>query len=49
MGSSCIDGGDPLISDGIWDSDPNWPDWFPNGERSDMGAYGGPGNLLWVP
>ncbi|MAE69438.1 MAG: hypothetical protein CME06_03095 [Gemmatimonadetes bacterium] len=49
LSSPCIDGGDPLISDGIWDSDSRWPDWFPNGERSDMGAWGGPGNLRWIP
>ena len=24
------------------------PDWYPNGARSDMGAYGGPGNIDWL-
>ena len=46
--SSCIDAGDPSITDGISDSHPNWPNWYPNGTRSDMGAYGGPGNGGWL-
>ena len=46
--SSCIDAGDPTIRDGISDWHPRWPDWYPNGPRSDMGAYGGPGNWRWL-
>lgn len=42
-GSPCIDAGDPLILDGF-----GWPQWYPNGTRSDMGAYGGPGNAAWL-
>jgi predicted outer membrane repeat protein len=41
--SPCIDAGDPLLGDGF-----NWPDWYSNGERSDMGAYGGTGNIGWL-
>ncbi|MAE70814.1 MAG: hypothetical protein CME06_10135 [Gemmatimonadetes bacterium] len=48
-GSPCIDAGDPSISDGVGDWHPRWPDWYPNGARSDMGAYGGPGNARWLP
>ncbi len=47
-GSPCIDAGDPGIQDGVSDWHPRWPDSYPNGPRSDMGAYGGPGNLRWV-
>jgi hypothetical protein len=47
-GSPCIDTGDPSIEDGISDSHPRWPRWYPNGTRSDMGAYGGPGNAGWI-
>ncbi len=46
--SPCIDTGDPSIEDGIHDSDPRCPSWYSNGSRSDMGAYGGPGNGGWV-
>ncbi len=46
-GSPCIDTGDPSIEDLISDWHPDWPDWLPNGERSDMGAYGGPMNKGW--
>ncbi len=46
--SPCIDTGDPSIEDGISDWHPRWPDWYPNGARSDMGAYGGPGNKGWL-
>jgi hypothetical protein len=42
-GSPCIDAGDPDIEDGK-----NWPIWYNNGLRSDMGAYGGPGNVGWL-
>ena len=45
-GSSCIDGGDPAIEDGISDWHPRWPEWYPNAARSDMGVYGGPGCLV---
>jgi hypothetical protein len=48
VGSPCIDTGAPTIEDGISDWHPRWPDWYPNGPRSDMGAYGGPGNKGWV-
>jgi predicted outer membrane repeat protein len=41
--SPCIDSGDPTLEDGF-----NWPDWYANGLRSDMGAYGGPGNVGWL-
>ncbi len=47
-GSPCIDAGDPLIEDGLNDTHPLWPDWYPDGPRSDMGAYGGPLNRIWV-
>lgn len=46
--SSCIDAGTFLFEDGISDWHPRWPDWYPNAPRSDMGAYGGPGNVGWV-
>jgi hypothetical protein len=46
-GSPCIDAGDPSIEDLISDWHPDWPNWLPNGSRSDMGAYGGPGNKNW--
>ena len=46
--SPCIDTGDPSIEDRLFDWHPKWPDWYPNGARSDMGAYGGPGNIGWV-
>jgi hypothetical protein len=41
--SPCIDSGRPSLEDGI-----NWPEWYDNGPRSDMGAYGGPGNVGWL-
>jgi parallel beta-helix repeat protein len=47
--SPCIDTGDPTIEDLISDWHPSWPEWLPNGPRSDMGAYGGPGNKGWLP
>jgi hypothetical protein len=43
-GSPCIDAGDPTIDDGF-----EWPEWYNNGSHSDMGAYGGPGNVIWLP
>jgi predicted outer membrane repeat protein len=43
-GSPCIDSGHPALEDGI-----NWPGWYQNGLRSDMGTYGGPGNVGWLP
>ena len=46
--SPCIDAGDPSIKDGISDWYPRWPEWYPNRRRSDMGAYGGPGNWRWL-
>jgi hypothetical protein len=42
-GSPCIDAGDPAEEDGLF-----WPYWYNNGPRSDMGAYGGPGNVGWL-
>jgi parallel beta-helix repeat protein len=42
--SLCIDSGDPTIEDGF-----QWPWWYSNDLRSDMGAYGGPGNIDWLP
>jgi predicted outer membrane repeat protein len=36
-GSPGIDQGDPGLVDGV-----DWPEWYGNGSRSDMGAYGGP-------
>jgi parallel beta-helix repeat protein/predicted outer membrane repeat protein len=46
--SPCIDTGDPAVEDSLYDHHPRWPDWYPDGARSDMGAYGGPGNIDWV-
>ena len=46
--SPCIDTGDPTIEDAISDWHPRWPPWYPNGPRSDMGAYGGVGNDGWI-
>ena len=46
--SSCIDTGDPSIEDRLYDWHPKWPGWYPNGARSDMGTYGGPGNWKWL-
>lgn len=46
--SPCVDSGAPFLYDAVWDSAPWWPPVFPNGRRSDMGAYGGPGNQQWV-
>ncbi len=48
-GSPAIDAGDPELSDAIFDWHPRWPAWQPDGERSDMGAYGGPANRGWLP
>ncbi|MBI2426238.1 MAG: right-handed parallel beta-helix repeat-containing protein [Candidatus Kerfeldbacteria bacterium] len=48
VNSPAIDAGDPSIPDGISDSHPRWPAWYPNGARSDMGAYGGPNNDDWL-
>jgi parallel beta-helix repeat protein len=42
--SPCIDTGDPALDDGF-----EWPKGYFNGPRSDMGAYGGPGNVGWLP
>ena len=46
--SPCLDMGDPSIQDGLSDSHPKWPEWYPNGARSDMGAYGGSNNRGWL-
>jgi hypothetical protein len=48
VGSPCIDAGDPAVNDGISGWHPLWPAWYPDGERSDMGAYGGPFNRGWI-
>jgi len=42
-GSPCIDSGDPSVVDGM-----EWPEWYPDGSRSDMGAYGGPDGVNWL-
>ncbi len=47
--SPCVDAGDPAASDSLWDWHPHWPEQYPNGPRSDMGAYGGEKNYLWLP
>lgn len=47
-GSPCVDAGDTALEDAVYDSDPRWPQGFPDGPRSDMGAYGGPGNGGWL-
>lgn len=47
-GSPCVDAGDPAVEDEISDWHPAWPARYPNGPRSDMGAYGGPENGAWV-
>jgi hypothetical protein len=50
-GSPCIDAGDPELHDQISDWHPRWPPLYPDGPRSDMGAYGGvgnSGNLAWL-
>jgi parallel beta-helix repeat protein/predicted outer membrane repeat protein len=46
--SPCIDTGDPSIEDGISDWHPKWPEKHIDGPRSDMGAYGGQGNMEWL-
>jgi len=46
--SPCVDTGDPATEDFLYDWHSRWPEWFPNGARSDMGAYGGPGNAVWI-
>ena len=46
--SPCIDSGDPYIEDCLYDWHPLCPAWYLNGSRSDMGAYGGPGNIFWL-
>ncbi len=45
--SPCIDSGDPAFEDALYDWHPLCPDWYINGPDSDMGAYGGPGNIDW--
>jgi len=46
--SPCIDAGDPAIEDDIYDWHPLCPDWYVNGARSDIGAYGGSANAGWL-
>ena len=43
-GSPCIDAGEATLSDGI-----QWPSFYRNGQRADMGAYGGPLGEAWLP
>jgi len=45
--SPCIDTGDPEIEDFLYDWHPRIPHWYNDGPRSDMGVYGGPGNIGW--
>ena len=45
-GSPCIDAG--AGEDDLYDWHPRWPNWYPNGARADMGAYGGSGNRGWL-
>ena len=45
--SPCIDAGDPEVRDWLYDWHPGIPEYYTNGERSDMGAYGGPENMMW--
>ncbi len=47
-GSPAIDSGDPALEDDLYDWHPWWPGAIPDGARSDMGAYGGPGNRSWL-
>ncbi|MAE72322.1 MAG: hypothetical protein CME06_17870 [Gemmatimonadetes bacterium] len=47
--SPCIDAGTLAVEDEISDWHPRWPPWYPNGSRSDMGAYGGSDNGGWLP
>ncbi|MAE69745.1 MAG: hypothetical protein CME06_04660 [Gemmatimonadetes bacterium] len=47
--SPCVDAGDPEVEDHVSDWHPRWPNWYPNGARSDMGAYGGTDNWRWIP
>ena len=46
--SPCIDTGDPNIRDWLYDWHWRYPDWYVDGSRSNMGAYGGPGNIDWL-
>lgn len=46
--SPCVDAGAPDVEDGLYGSSPGWPEGFPNGPRSDIGAYGGPDNAEWI-
>ena len=46
--SPCVDAGDPALEDGLYDWHPRWPDWYPDGPRSDIGVTGGPGNGDWL-
>ncbi len=46
--SPCVDAGDPLIEDALSDWHPRWPGYYLNSPRSDVGAYGGPGNWSWL-
>lgn len=42
LASPVIDAGDPSDSDAV-----NWPEWYNNGSRADMGTYGGPQSAPW--
>lgn len=45
--SPCIDAGDPAVHDFLYDWHPRIPPFYKDGQISDMGAYGGPGNWKW--
>ncbi len=47
-GSPCIDSGDPDVTDQLYDDLPAWPEFYPDGPRCDMGAYGGGDNGGWL-
>ena len=43
-----VSGLDPASRDQIADWHPLWPNFFESGPRSDLGAYGGAGNGMWL-
>jgi hypothetical protein len=46
--SPCIDSGDPELADEVYDTFPGWPQWYVDGQSSDMGYTGGPENGGWL-
>jgi hypothetical protein len=49
-GFPSVDAGDPALEDAVSDWHPPRPEGYVDGARSDMGAYGGPGNAnRWPP